>query len=85
MFIRNPGWNGEVRNREAGDAHIDENIIDLAIDAAWVLFSIVIAVTKLPDGEGYEGIEAYEKEARRIKSNANEVRHISALMNHEKY
>lgn len=86
MFIRNPRWNGEVRNREAGDAHIDENIIDLAIDAAWVLFSIVISVTKL-DGshENVTNIEAFESEARRIKSNANEVRHIAALMNHEKY
>lgn len=85
MFIRNPRWNGEVRNREAGDAHIDENIIDLAIDAAWVLFSIVIAVTKLSEEDVASNIEAFESEARRIKSNASEVRHIAALMNHEKY
>lgn len=85
MFIRNPGWNGEVRNREAGDAHIDENIIDLAIDAAWVLFSIVIAVTKLPEDRDPTKIEAFESEARRIRINAGEVRHIAALMNHEKY
>lgn len=85
MFIRNPRWNGEVRNREAGDAQIDENIIDLAIDAAWVLFRIVIAVTKLGDEDGIARIEEFESEARRIKSNANEVRHIASLATHEKY
>jgi hypothetical protein len=86
MFIRNPRWHGEVRNREAGDAHIDENIIDLAIDAAWVLFSVVMSVTKVDgDFSNISNIEAFESEARRIKSNANEVRHIAALMNHEKY
>ncbi len=85
MFIRNPRWNGEVRNRKAGDAQIDENTIDLAIDAAWVLFGIVIAVTKLSEERDASNIEAFESEARRIKSNASEVRHIVALMNHEKY
>lgn len=85
MFIRNPGWNGEVRNRDAGDAQIDENIIDLAIDAAWVLFRLVIAVTKIGDEDGIARIEEFESEARRIKSNANEVRHIAFLSTHEKY
>lgn len=85
MFIRNPQWNGEIRNKESGDAHIDENIIDLSIDSAWVLFRIVIAVTKLAEGDNDSNIEAFESEARRIRSNANEVRHIAALMNHEKY
>lgn len=85
MFIRNPRWNGELRNREAGDAQIDENIIDLAIDAAWVLFRLVIAVTKIADEGGITQIEEFEPEARRIKSNANEVRHIASLATHEKY
>ncbi|MFD1217552.1 hypothetical protein [Microbulbifer celer] len=85
MFIRNPRWDGEVRNREAGDAQIEENIVDLAIDAAWVLFRIVIAVTKLGEENGVSNIETFESEARRIKSNANEVRHIASLATHEKY
>lgn len=85
MFIRNPRWNEEVRNREAGDAHIDENIIDLAIDAAWVLFSIVVAVTKLSEDSDSSSVEAFEAEVRRIKSNANEVCNIAVLVNHEKY
>lgn len=38
LFIRNPRWNGEIRKRESGDAQIDENLLDLAIEAAWVLF-----------------------------------------------
>ncbi|MDH5928107.1 hypothetical protein L8S13_17475 [Vibrio lentus] len=86
MFIRNPSWHGEVRNRECGDAHLDENIIDLAIDSAWVLFTIIIAVTKLKEeSASCTEIENYEEEAKRIRMNSNEVRHIAALMNHEKY
>jgi hypothetical protein len=85
VFIRNPQWEGEVRKRETADAQIDENIIDLAIDAAWVLFSIVIAVTKIFEDGGPSNIESFESEARRIRRNANEVRHISKLINNEKY
>ncbi|EGR0730466.1 MULTISPECIES: hypothetical protein [Vibrio] len=85
MFIRNPTWHGEIRNREAGDAHIDENIIDLAIDAAWVLFRVVIAVTKLEDKFCTSEIEQLANEVNRIRNNANEVRHLSYLYNQEKY
>ncbi|HDY8132566.1 TPA: hypothetical protein RQL08_004393 [Vibrio vulnificus] len=85
MFIRNPTWHGEIRNRETGDAHIDENIIDLAIDAAWVLFSVVIAVTKLEDKQCTSEIEQLAKEVNRIRSNTNEVRYLSYLYNQEKY
>lgn len=86
MFIRNPSWHGEVRNRECGDAHLDDNIIDLAIDASWVLFSIIMSITKLNEEPTSKAvIESFEKEAKRIRSNANEVRHIAALTNHEKY
>ena len=86
MFIRNPSWNGEVRNKEFGDAHIEENIIDLAIDASWILFNIIIFITKLNEEcSSITEIECFEKEAKRIRSNTSEVRHIASLMNHEKY
>ncbi|MGO2513927.1 hypothetical protein [Marinomonas polaris] len=86
MFIRNPSWHGEVRNRECGDAHLEDNIIDLAIDASWVLFSIIMSITKLnEEPTAIAVIESFENEAKRIRSNANEVRHIAALVNHEKY
>src|SRR5450830_539045 len=38
FFMRNTSWFGAVRKRKFGDAHIDENLLDLAIDAAWILF-----------------------------------------------
>ncbi|URQ89996.1 hypothetical protein [Pseudoalteromonas sp. SCSIO 43101] len=86
MFIRNPSWHGEVRNRECGDAYIDDNMIDLAIDASWVLFTIIMSITKLTeDVNTVILIESFEKEAKRIRSNANEIRHIAALMNYERY
>lgn len=84
MFIRNPRWDGEVRNRELGDAHIDENIIDLAIDAAWVLFSIVMAVIRFANDGNSAKIEELMSEAKRIKSNTTEIRYIAASMEHEK-
>lgn len=88
MFIRNPQWNGEIRNREVGDAYIDESIIDLAIDASWVLFSVVRYVVKLAEltvEEVSASIETLESEVIRIKSTTNELRHMRSLMNCEKY
>src|SRR5690606_11968467 len=36
-FIRNPRWHGEKRARPTHDAHVDENLLNLAIDIAWTL------------------------------------------------
>ncbi len=85
-FIRNPSLNGEKRNRKVGDAHIEENLIDLAIDAAWLLFSVVIAITRDNNlTTNIKEIESFESEVRRIKNTTNELINIAALMNHEKY
>lgn len=37
IFLRNPRWNKEVRNRQSSVAHVDENLLDMAIDATWTL------------------------------------------------
>jgi hypothetical protein len=33
-FIRNPTWNGEIRKRPSHDAHVDANLLDMALDCA---------------------------------------------------
>lgn len=86
LFIRNPQWHGEIRKRESGDAHIEENLLDLAIDSAWVLFRVAFCAEKAPRDPAFAlQLEELMSDAQRIKSYAYELRHLSALMNHEKY
>ena len=85
-FLRNPRWNGEERKRESGDAHVDENLLDMAIEASWILFRLVVCMRPGPqDPDVCKQIEGMGKDIRRAKSFANELRHLTALMNHEKY
>jgi hypothetical protein len=86
FIIRNPKWHGELRKRKSGDAHIEENLLDLAIDSAWVLYRVAMCAEKASgDPEFVLKLEELKPDAQRIKSYANELRHLSALMNHEKY
>ena len=85
-FIRNPRWNGEVRKREVGDAHVDENLLDMAIEAAWILLRVALLAKKLPDDTGVTlRLKEMERDVGRAKSLAGELRNLTALMNHEKY
>lgn len=86
LFIRNPLWHGEKRKRESSTAHIEVNLLDLAIDSAWVLFRVAICAEKAPRDPAFVlQLEELMSDAQRIKSYAYELRHLSALMNHEKY
>lgn len=85
-FIRNPSWNGELRKRTSNDAHVDENLLDMAIDTAWTLCRVVFQTRDActdPDKES--SLAALKPEVVRARSQANELRHLTALMNHEKY
>jgi hypothetical protein len=85
-FIRNPTWNGEKRNRPTSDAHVDESLLDMAIDAAWVLCRVVFAAkAACSDASQANTLTALKRDVSRAKSEANELRHLTALMNHEKY
>lgn len=85
-FLINPRWNGEIRKREAGDAHVDENLIDMAIESAWILFGIVICIKQDVELRYLSSELAKKKQdIARAKSFAGELRHLTALMNHEKY
>jgi hypothetical protein len=86
FFIRNPKWHGELRKRESGDAHIEENLLDLAIDSAWVLYRVAMCAEKASaDPEFVLKLGELKPDAQRIKSYTNELRHLSVLMNQEKY
>lgn len=85
-FIRNPTWKGEIRKRPTHDAHVDENLLDMAIDAAWILCRVVVAAkAACSDAKQANTLMALKSEVSRARSEANELRHLTALMNHEKY
>lgn len=86
FFIRNPRWNGEIRKRESGDAHIDENLLDMAIGAAWILFRVAVLAKQARQDKGVATqLEGMKEEVNRARSFTGELRHLAALMNHEKY
>ncbi|MGX9826123.1 hypothetical protein [Enterobacter roggenkampii] len=85
-FLRNPGWNGEVRNKKSGDAYVGEPLLNLAIISAWTLYYVAInATTVFHDPESEQNIEALEANVRESRSFASELRHLRSLMNDEKY
>lgn len=85
-FIRNPRWNGEVRKRPVGDAHVSENLLDMAIEAGWILLRVVLTARELPENTAVAlRLKEMDRDVRRADSLAGELRHLVALMNHEKY
>ncbi len=85
-FMKNPGWHGVKRNKEVGDAYIDEPLQDLVLISVWTLWGLVQQVEMfLTEPAAQQAIEAMEDDVRRAKSYAGEARHLRALMNHEKY
>ncbi|GAK29434.1 hypothetical protein [Serratia liquefaciens] len=85
-FLRNPGWNGEVRNKKPGDAYVGEPLLDLAIISAWTLYKTAIhASVVFDDPENETEIEALESNVREARSCASELRHLRSLMSYEKY
>jgi len=84
-FIRNPRWNGELRKRESNDAHVDENLLDMAIDAVWVLCNIVFSArTACKNSSAAQQLLVMKTDLARARSQALELRHLTAFMNHEK-
>lgn len=85
-FMRNSQWHGAVRNKPFGDAHVEENLLDLAIETAWNLYGVVGYVVKIPESEeAEESLVSMHSTVRRAKSSASELRHLSKMVNHEKY
>lgn len=84
-FIRNPRWHGEKRARPTHDAHVDENLLDLAIDTAWTLCRLVFAVKEMISSGATSDLKELKRDMQRAKSQANELRYLTELMNSEKY
>jgi hypothetical protein len=85
-FLRNASWYGEIRRRPPGEAFISENLLDMAIDATGTLCRVVLATdVACRSPAGIKDLMALERDVRRADSQAGELRHLAALMNHEKY
>ncbi len=85
-FIRNPRWHGEERKRPSHDAHVDENLLNMAIDSAWTLGQVVFAArAACIEPAKVASLEALKEKVSRAHSQANELRYLTELMNHEKY
>lgn len=84
-FIRNPSWNGEIRKRPSHDAHVDSNLLDLAIDCAWTLCQVVNETRDATkDAGATTRLEALRSSVVSARSSSGELRHLTELMNHEK-
>lgn len=85
-FIRNPAWNGEVRKRPSHDAHVDANLLEMALDGAWVLCRFVFAAREAcTDPAKIKAFEALKPDVTRVRGQVSELRHLTALVNSEKY
>jgi hypothetical protein len=85
-FMKNPTWNKEIRKRPSSDAHVNENLLDLAIDCVWILCSVVFATTKVcSDKTHSDQLVALKDDVARANTEAGELRHLATLMNYKKY
>lgn len=85
-FVRNPKWHGEQRTRPSSEAHVDENLLDMAIDTVGVLHSFCLYMPAVcADQANTQKFLALRPDITRARSQAGELRHLSALMNHEKW
>lgn len=88
MFLNNAAWFGEVRKRPSTEAHISDRLLDMALECAGILIlqggHLQIAML---ESEVNQIAIAKETIAplRKASSMANELRHLSALMNDEHY
>jgi hypothetical protein len=85
-FLRNPRWNRVQRARPSHSAHVDENLLDMAIVISWTLVRVVgAAQTACNNPAEASALIEMKSEVREARSMANELRHLDELMNSEKY
>lgn len=88
LFINNAAWFSEKRKRSVTEAHISERLLDLAIESAGTLGLRVTFIQIAANSEPEEQLAIVSESfpsIRKAQSYANELRHLSALMKHEKY
>lgn len=70
-FLRNPRLFGEVRRRVRHDAHVSENLLDMAVDSAWTLCQVVsMAKSGCDNPSKWSEVSAIGGKVRRAKSQA---------------
>lgn len=87
-FMSNASFHGEVRARRFQAAHISENLLDLAIDAAFVLVTTargIFLACSGPDAFREDQMGHVIDRMTRARDEASELRHLRALMEFEKY
>lgn len=85
-FIRNPKWDGAKRSRRTNTAHVDENLLGIAIDVGWTLFRVVLTARLACENEMRIGeLENLKPEVNRATRGAGELRYLTELMNDEKH
>ena len=68
------------------DAHVDANLLEMALDGAWVLCRFVFAGREAcTDPAKIKAVEALKREVTRVRGQVSELRHLTALMNSKKY
>lgn len=85
ISISNTMWHGEARRRPTQEAHLDAQVIEMVLEALYLLLRAIHA------GRG-QAQEAMRLPAllqspglSQAKSLSGEARHLTELMNHEKY
>ena len=81
FFVRNPNWNGEDRKRPSNDAHIDENLLEMAISAAATLNDVAATLKAAPKDS--TKLAAFGPSVHRAKSMAYELRQLREPVAHE--
>ncbi|PZP47859.1 MAG: hypothetical protein DI601_02270 [Azospirillum brasilense] len=85
IYVRNPSLRGELRGRPGHDAHVDANLLDMAIDAGWTLCRVVAATeSAVLDKESVARLLRLLAETRRAGLQLAELRNLTSYMNHEK-
>lgn len=87
-FISNPTWFREKRKRETTDAHISDITLSMAIECVDTLTESIARISgAVADQVAFDAhLPAdFSKKVRAAQSAAHELRHLTAMMNHEKY
>jgi hypothetical protein len=84
-FMKNPAWYDVKRNKQVGDAFVDEPFQDLVLIAAWTLVGVVRLVeTVFSKPESEQAIANMKRDVEKARNYASEVRHQRVIANMEK-
>ena len=75
-----------ARKAQPHVAHVDAKLLDMALDSAWTLCRVVAALTAAcHDSTKMASLSAMRQEVYRARLSASELRHLTEMVNDEKY